>query len=91
MQAQKERERLLFEKRSKKRESENEIAEFPQREIDRPDRISPSICWVKIQTGEMSPIYKDMKYSEAESLLSIQTIRVPEDFVLACGSICVCL
>lgn len=50
------RERIVLEERSKQKKSENEIAEFPQREIDRPNHISPPICWVKIQTGGMSPI-----------------------------------
>lgn len=40
----------------KKKGSENEIAEFPQRETDRPEHITPPICWVKIQIGGMSPI-----------------------------------
>lgn len=32
------------------------MAEFPQRETERPDRISPPICRVETQAGGMSPI-----------------------------------
>lgn len=47
---------LAFHTRGKQKESENETAKFPQRAIAGPGRISPPICWVKIQTSGMSPI-----------------------------------